>query len=109
MLMVLLWYPCMVIIFQEARRSPERLDAQVRYLTTVQEQTLHNLSEQNAALRSHNNTLMDTCNIMAQQAKEIKQLFRSILEQNKSFSVDCFNSLHDELKTLLPAIRELQV
>ena len=86
----------------EARPSPERLDAQVRHLTTVQEQTLQNLSEQNAALRCHNNTLKETCNTMSLQVKENTQLFRSILEQNKTVSMDCFNNLLTEVKSILP-------
>ncbi|XP_047739959.1 E3 SUMO-protein ligase RanBP2 isoform X2 [Hyalella azteca] len=91
----------------EARPSPERLDAQVRHLTTVQEQTLQNLCEQNSALRTHNAALRETCNTVATQVKENAQLFRSILEQNKSMSMDCYSHILTQVKGISGSVDEL--
>ncbi|KAF2363400.1 Zinc finger RanBP2-type [Trinorchestia longiramus] len=92
----------------EARPSPERLDAQVRHLTSVQEQTLQNLCEQNAALRNQNSALRDTCNAVSSQVKENAQLFRTILENNKSMSLDCYYNILTEIKTVSSSVKDLQ-
>ena len=85
------------------------INVQVRHLTTVQEQTLQNLCEQNSALRTHNTALRETCNTMALQVKENTDLFRSILEQNKTISMDCYQNVLCEIKQLHPTMKELQV
>ena len=91
----------------EARPSPERLDAQIRHLTEVQENTLKHMEEQNCALRSQNQALRDTCSTMANEFKENAALYRSILEQNKSLSQDCYNSILCELSQIHNSVKDV--
>ena len=94
---------------QEARPSPERLDTQIRHLTEVQENTLKHMEEQNLALRSQNQALRDTCSTMANEFKENAALYRNILDQNKTLSQDCYNSILLELNKITTNLRDLNV
>ncbi|KAK7072855.1 hypothetical protein SK128_020456 [Halocaridina rubra] len=85
---------------QEARPSPERLDAQVRAITDIQEHTLRNMEEQNAALRSQNEALRKLCTSINEDFKENNALYRSIMEQNKAPSTEVFASLITEIKQI---------
>ncbi|KAK4319922.1 hypothetical protein Pmani_009183 [Petrolisthes manimaculis] len=100
---------------QEARPSPERLDAQLRALSEVQENTLRNMEEQNAALREQigalrvqNETLRNFCTTMAEDVKENSSLYRSMLEQNKKLSQEAHASLLGEIKLVHCANKDLQ-
>lgn len=104
------------MIFQEARPSPERLDAQLRALSEVQENTLRNMEEQNATLReqitglrAQNETLRSFCTTMAEDLKENSSLYQSMLEQNKNVSHEAHISLLEEIKLLHSSIVNLQV
>ncbi|XP_042203503.1 ranBP2-like and GRIP domain-containing protein 3 isoform X1 [Homarus americanus] len=97
---------------QEARSSRERLDAQVRALSEVQENTLRNMEEQNAALKAQNEALRNFCTTMADEFKENASLYRSMLDQNKSLSQEVYASIIKEMKqihsTLLVETKDLQ-
>lgn len=104
------------MIFQEARPSPERLDAQLRALSEVQENTLRNMEEQNATLReqiaglrAQNETLRNFCTTMAEDLKENSSLYRSMLEQNKKLSHEAHASLLGEIKLVHSTNVDLQV
>ncbi|XP_066979899.1 E3 SUMO-protein ligase RanBP2 isoform X2 [Macrobrachium rosenbergii] len=86
---------------QEARPSPERLDAQVRALTEVQEHSLRNLEEQNSALRSQNEELRKLCATISKESNHSASMYREMLEQNKTCSQEALNSI-------LTAIHNLQ-
>ncbi|KAB7495494.1 E3 SUMO-protein ligase RanBP2, partial [Armadillidium nasatum] len=93
---------------QEARPSPERLDAQVRHLTEIQQNTIKNIEEHNAALRAQNEALLQTCQTMAAEFKENVAFYKSYIEQ-KSSSLDHMNPVLDQMKQLQAAIKNLQI
>lgn len=103
-------------IFQEARPSPERLDAQLRALSEVQENTMRNMEEQNATLkeqiaglRAQNETLRNFCTTMAEDLKKNSSLCQSMLEQNKNSSHEAHISLLEEIKLIYSSNVNLQV
>ncbi|KAK8724994.1 hypothetical protein OTU49_011020 [Cherax quadricarinatus] len=93
---------------QEARPSPERLDAQVRALSEVQENTLKNMEEQNAALKVQNEALRNFCTTMASEFKENSSLYRSMLDQNKLFCQEAYTSILNEMKQIYSTVKDLQ-
>ncbi|XP_076059826.1 E3 SUMO-protein ligase RanBP2-like isoform X4 [Oratosquilla oratoria] len=95
-------------ITMEARPSPERLDAQMRYLSKIQEMTLRTIEEQNSSLRVQNEALTQTFITMAQNFRENVALNRSLLDQNKKFFQESNSSILDELKNIHEAIKDLQ-
>lgn len=104
------------MIFQEARPSPERLDAQLRALSEVQENTMRNMEEQNATLkeqitglRAQNETLRNFCTTMAEDLKKNSSLCQSMLEQNKNSSHEAHISLLEEIKLIYSSNVNLQV
>ncbi|XP_076059811.1 E3 SUMO-protein ligase RanBP2-like isoform X2 [Oratosquilla oratoria] len=93
---------------QEARPSPERLDAQMRYLSKIQETTMRTIEEQNSSLRVQNEALSQTFTTMAQDFRENVAFYRSLLDQNKKFSQESNSSVLNELKNIHEAIKDLQ-
>lgn len=78
-------------------------------MSEVQENTLRNMEEQNAALRAQNEALRNLCSTMADEFKENSSLYRSMLEQNKTLSQEAYSSILSEIKQMHSTIKDLQV
>ena len=92
---------------QEARPSPERLDAQMRHLMEIQQNTIKNVEEHNSALRSQNETLLQTCQTMASEFKQHMNFYKKMMDTKRES--ENISSITDELKGIHDAMKNLQL
>lgn len=77
----------------------------MRHLTDIQQNTIKNIEEHNAALRSQNETLIQTCQTMMSELKD-----RYLEQRNVSaVGVDLNAPILDQLKQLEATVKNLQV